>query len=106
MKITITHRHLTLTDEVKERIEQRVGVALGRFGDRIKQVSVKFMNGKTNGDAPEYLCVIEIELNKKLKVKAADRDVLSAMDLALEHATRSIAHSLTMESGRGLGGNH
>ncbi|MBZ0135483.1 MAG: HPF/RaiA family ribosome-associated protein [Planctomycetes bacterium] len=100
MKITITHRRLTLTDEVKERIEQRVGVALGRFGDRIKQVSVKFTNGEINGNAPEHKCVIEIELNKKLKVEAADRDVLSAMDLALEHATRKIDHTLAKESGR------
>jgi ribosomal subunit interface protein len=98
VQILITNRHVKLTRLLREHIETRVGLALGRFADRITVVSVKFAKGNSNGKTPENRCHIEVSLRKKIRVEAAHSDVLAAVDRALDYATRSVARALNHEN--------
>jgi ribosomal subunit interface protein len=98
VQIQITNGHIKLTRLLRTHIEQRIGLALGRFAERIGTVNVKFAPGVLNGGAPEKLCRIEIGLRRKLSVEAAHADVFAAVDQAIDHATRSVSRVLDQES--------
>lgn len=98
MKIEIVNRHVKITRKLKQHIEQRVGLALGRFADRISAVSVKFEAGSVNGSANEKRCLVEIAMRKKVSVEAAHSDVFAAVDHALDNATRSVARALERDT--------
>src|SRR5688572_8525358 len=100
MKIQITNHVMHITARLKERIQQRLGLALGRFADRISVAAVKFVIAKLPGGLQERRCVIEVVLCKKIKVEAGDildADLFASVDRAVYNATRRVALAIEQE---------
>ena len=96
MKINIVEHQLEITPELRSHIEERVGLALARFANSIDQVEVKIMKGRLNGDADEWVCLIELNLKKPLRVKAEHSDAFTAADLAIERIVRRVSRTVTI----------
>jgi ribosomal subunit interface protein len=94
MQIKITNHVVKLTPRLKERIEQRVGLALGRYADRIATVAVKFVEVKPRG---QKRCRIDITLAKRVTVETEDADVFASVDRAVENATRRVAIAIELD---------
>jgi ribosome-associated translation inhibitor RaiA len=97
MQIKITNGHIPLTDELKSHIEQRLGLALGRFAPRIRVATVGFSVVAIDGADPQVRCRIELQLKKKFSVAAIHADVFTAVVTASENAARRIARILEQE---------
>jgi len=97
MKIQITHPNITTTPRLKEYIEQRLGLALGRYADRIGVVQVKFADAKLGPNVDITRCRIDVGLRKTVVVEAADRDLFAAVDRAVEIAVRRLALAIDLD---------
>jgi ribosome-associated translation inhibitor RaiA len=99
MQIQIAKQKYKFSPKLKKHIELRLRLALGRFGDRIALVTVKCVAGALNGSVQEKRCRIELTLQRQVSVEAADADVFTAVDRAVDHAVRSVARVLDLEIG-------
>jgi putative sigma-54 modulation protein len=101
MKIQITKRNVDVDEALRAHVERRLGFALGRFGDRIGRVIVRFcdINGRRGG--ADKRCQIEVELLPVRAVRAedVDADLFAAVDRAADQAARSIARAIERERG-------
>jgi ribosome-associated translation inhibitor RaiA len=98
VKINITTRQIKLAKKLRNDIELRVGLALGRFADRIRTVNISLtLAAPTNGQHIEH-CRIEVILRKSISVEASHTDTVAAVDQALPHATRQITRALESEA--------
>jgi ribosomal subunit interface protein len=97
MQIKITNHVIKLTPRLRERIEQRVGLALGRYADRIATVAVKFVVVKMLGGKSQQRCRIDITLAKRVTVETEDADVFASVDRAVENATRRVAIAIELD---------
>jgi ribosomal subunit interface protein len=98
MKIRLTASNVALTDRLRVHVRRRVALALGRFGERIDKVSVRF-TGTEGGRGPsQKLCRIEVELRPRpVSVEDADADPFAAADGATDRLSRSVARALERE---------
>jgi ribosomal subunit interface protein len=101
MQIKISNHVINLTPRLRERVEQRLGLALGRYADRIGSVAVKFVVSKRKGKAAETVCQVDVVLCKKVSVQTADADLFASVDRAVENATRRVAMAIEMEDAAG-----
>ena len=98
MKIQIRARDLEVTDALRAHVELRLGLALGRFGERIDRVAVHLSNSEENADGtPANRCRIIVGLPRRVKVQETDGDVRAAVDRAADRAARSVARVLDRE---------
>jgi len=97
MNIKIANHVIKLTPRLKERIQQRVGLAMGRYADRIGTVAVKFVLVNQKSGRPQQRCRINVTLAKKVIVETHDADVFASVDRAIENATRRIAMAIKQE---------
>jgi putative sigma-54 modulation protein len=96
MKIHIRGRNIELTEVVRTRVERRLGFALGRFGERIGRVLLRFSD--TNGDDVDKRCQIVVGLRpRSVRVEHTDADLFLALDRAADRASRSVARALERE---------
>ncbi len=95
MKIQIRERNVKVTDILRSHVQRRLGLALGRFGERIGRVIVRFSG--TDGH-PSYLdkrCQIEVGLRpRSVRVEDMDADLFTAVDHAANRVSRSVARAL------------
>lgn len=105
VRIKITNHVVTLTPRLKERIEQRVGLVLGRFADRIDTVAVKFVTVKRKDLIVEKRCRIDVSLAKRVVIELADADVFASVDRAVEAAARRVAHAIEQDDAIAALGN-
>jgi putative sigma-54 modulation protein len=92
MKIQIRTKGFTLGKALRAHVERRVGLALGRFADRIGVVVVRLSDG---GDKR---CEIEAAFRpKKVLVEDSNTSLVAAVDHATSRASRSIARALERE---------
>jgi ribosome hibernation promoting factor len=101
MKVQIRKRNVEVTDVLRAHVERRLGFALGRFGDRVARVVVRF--SQTDGPAPagSTRCEIEVGLRPKtVKVEDADVDRFAAVDHAVRRASSSVGRALELEHER------
>ncbi|CAG1772400.1 hypothetical protein BAC2_02414 [uncultured bacterium] len=104
MRIEIAKQKFKITPKLKKHIELRLRLALGRFAARIGVVAVKCGTGDLFGSVQEKRCHIELTLHKQVSVEAADANVFTAVDRAVDHAVRSVARVLDQETGDAAGG--
>jgi ribosomal subunit interface protein len=90
MNITIHWPGTPVTAALRARVKQRVGLALGRFGDGIGQVTVRFAaEGRVNR------CEIHVAVRvRELRVEHADADPARALDQAAARLSERIALAL------------
>jgi hypothetical protein len=76
----------------------QLGLALGRFGDRIGSVVGRLWEETDHGGPQGKRCRIEVALPpRKVCVEEADVDLLIAINRAAQRASRSVAHALERE---------
>jgi putative sigma-54 modulation protein len=99
MTIRLTARNVALTDRLRVHVRRRLALALGRFGERIDKVSVRFMGITEAGRAPSQTrCRIEVELHPRcVSVEDVDADLFAAADGATDRLSRSVARALERE---------
>ena len=96
MKINIRGGNIELTEVLRTRVERRLGFALGRFGERIGRVLLRFSD--TNGDDVDKRCQIDVGLRpRSVRVEHTDADLFVALDRASDRASRSVARALERE---------
>lgn len=97
MNIKITNHVIDLTPRLRERIEQRVGIAMGRYADRINTVAVRFVSVTLPDKSSENRCHIDVTMCKSVMVEIGDEDVFASVDRAIDNATRRIALAIASE---------
>ena len=84
MEVTITGRHCTITDELREQISERLTDSISKLKDRVIRVEVEFTAHPAKGD-PEDDIRREITLRGKgpvIRASAQAADKRTAMDRA------------------------
>lgn len=103
MKVEIRRqRNVLVTEVLRAHVEGRLRLALGRFGDRIGRVTVRFSgaNGRTGEQATR--CQIDVSLGPRdVRAGDTDADLFAAVDHATDRVSRSVARVLDLESERG-----
>ena len=98
MKIHIRAQHFKLTHAQRAHAELQLGLALGRFGDRIGSVTGRLSEDTDHGASQGKRCRIEVAIHpRKVCVEEADEDLLIAINRAAHRVSRSVAHALERE---------
>ena len=97
-KIEIHQRHIEITDVLRVHVQDRLGLALGRFADRIGRVVVRFSHADRHPSGAEKRCQIEVGLrSRSIDVEDTDADLFAAVNHATDRASRSVARALEWE---------
>jgi len=101
LKIQIRERDVVVSAVLRAHVESRLALALGRFGERIGQVVVRFSPATADMGALAKRCQIHVGL-RPLSVRAGDTDddLFAAVDHATDRVTRSVARALELEHER------
>ena len=95
MKIRILKCDVDVTDVLRVHVERRLGLALGRFADRIGPVLVHFSNVDGDASGGHKRCRIEVGLRPRgLDVEDTDIDLFAAVNHATDRAARSVARAV------------
>jgi ribosome-associated translation inhibitor RaiA len=87
MKVNINWPGTPVTAILRAHVEQQVGLALGRFGDGIGAVMVRF-----SSRAGESNCEINVALRvREVRVEHAHADPLRAVDHAAARLSERVA---------------
>ena len=98
MKIHIRKRNVEVTKILRAHVESRLGLALGRFGERIGRVIVRFSDTDGNRSALDKRCQIDVGLRpRSVRVEDMDIDLFVAVDHATDRVSRSVARALERE---------
>jgi putative sigma-54 modulation protein len=98
MKIQIRGRNVELTDVLRTRVERRLGFALGRFGERVVRVFLRFSDTNRDRGDLDKRCQIDVSLRpRSVRVEHSDADLFVALDRAADRASRSVARALERE---------
>ncbi len=91
MHIEVRIQNTDSAEALKGYIERRLRYALGRFGDRVGQVTVRI-----SGNVNEHECRITIELRPfgRVAVQENDVDLFSAVDRAAGRVGRLFGREL------------
>ena len=96
MKVEIRERDVEVTEALRFHVERRLGLALGRFGDRIGRVTVRFSGPSGRGEATR--CQIDVSLRpQNVRAGDTDADLFVAVDQASDRVSRSVARALEFE---------
>ena len=97
-KIEIQQRNIEITDVVRTHVQDRLGLALGRFADRIGRVIVRFSQADGHATGADTRCQIEVALRpRSVDVEDTDADLFAAVNHAVDRASRSVARALERE---------
>ena len=98
MRVQIRSRDVEVTADLRTHIERRLGFALGRFGERIGLVIVRFSNAGDPQVASAKRCQIDVALRPRHVVgEDNDVDAVAAVNHAAHRVSRSVAHELELE---------
>ncbi len=98
MKIQIRGRNVELTKVLRARVERRLRFALGRFGERIGRVSLRFSDTNSHRGGVDKRCQIDVGLRpRSVRVEDTDADLIVALGHAADRASRSVARALERE---------
>jgi ribosome-associated translation inhibitor RaiA len=96
MQLQIVARNLELTSSQREIVERRLGFALGRFGNRVRIVSVRFtdVNGPRGGVDTTCRIVATIVPKGEVRVEVTDVGVEAAVSRAAKRIARRVSTEL------------
>ena len=93
MKLRFHERGAKVSKSLREHVEGRLGLALGKFGERIGPVVVRF-----SAIAGEQRCRIEVGLTARMiQVEGLHGDPFEAVDHAISRIASTIARALERE---------
>jgi len=98
MRISIQCRGFSLTDALDNHVQQRLGFALSRAGNRLRRVDVRLsdINGPRGG--VDKRCLIEARLCGRTVVVVEDvqADMYAAIDRAADRVGRTVLRRLSL----------
>lgn len=96
MQIHTTSVHFSVTDAIRDRVEDRVMKAMNHFHDRIGRVDVilKDTNGPKGGDDKACRIDVSIESLCRLSVEGRHEDLYAAIDDAASRAQHAVEKKL------------
>jgi putative sigma-54 modulation protein len=98
-KIEIQQRDIEITDVLRTHVQHRLGLALGRFADRIGRVVVRFSQSDRHPGGTDKRCRIEVGLRpRNVDVEDTDVDLFAAVNHAADRASRSVARALELDA--------
>jgi ribosomal subunit interface protein len=101
MKIHIRERNVEVTDVMRAHVQRRLGIALGRFGERIGRVIVRFSRAGGDPGGSANRCQIDVGLRPlSLRAGDTDADLFAAVNHATDRVSRSVARALELERER------
>jgi len=102
VKVDIRQRDVEVSDLLRAHVVRRLGLALGRFGDRIGRVIVR-LSGANGGVGDQATrCQIDVSLRpRNVRAGDTDTDLFAAVDNASDRVSRSVARILELEGERG-----
>ena len=102
MKIQIRNGGFEVTEALRTHVESRIGIALGRFGDRIARVTVKFSGANERSGNAGARCQIDVGLRpQSVRAGDTDADLFTAVDHATDRVSRAVARVVELETDRG-----
>jgi hypothetical protein len=97
MRIQVRTVKVALTTAQRSQVELQLGLALGRFGDRIHRVVGRFRDEGGNG-VRDIHCRVDVDLSpRKISVEESDVSPVLAARRAAARASRSVARALERE---------
>ena len=96
MRLNIHGQGLTVGPADRERVERRLGFALGRFGDRVGRVTVHLIdvNGPRGGADKRCRVVAEVPGHGAAVVEEAGADLGPLIDRATDRVGRAVRRRL------------
>lgn len=96
MQIHTSSSNFSVTDAMRERVEDRVAKAMNHFHDRIGRVDVnlKDTNGPKGGDDKSVRIDVSIESLCRLSVEGRHEDLYAAIDDAAARARHAVEKKL------------
>jgi len=93
MRLHVTGRGLTLTEELLDYVRRRTQFAMGRFSGRIENLTVRLsdVNGPRGGS--DKCCDVHVDAGFRKPVIVRERrdDIHAAVALAVDRAGRAVA---------------
>ena len=102
MQIRIREHDVEVTEALRVHVERRLGIALGRFGDKIGRVVVRLSSARVDAGGLVKRCQIDVGL-RPIEVRAGDvdADLFAAVNHASDRIARSVARALELQRARG-----
>jgi ribosomal subunit interface protein len=97
VKIQIRARNVEVSADLRTYVERNLVLALGRFGQRIERVIVRFSDAQDEG-SHDKRCQIHVGLqSRSARVEDTNADLFVAVDRATERLCRAVALVLERE---------
>lgn len=92
MKIDIRSNNVKVTEALRTHVERRLGLALGRFAERIRCAIVRFSDAGERPSGPTVRCHIDVVLRPSGSVWAEDMDddLIASVNNATDRVSRSV----------------
>ena len=101
MRVEIRERDVEVTEILRAHVERRLGLALGRFADRIGRVTVRISGANGRAGERAARCQIDVSLRpQNVRAGDTDADLFAAVDNASDRVSRSVARVLELENER------
>lgn len=97
MTIQIRQRNVAVTKVLRAHVERRLSLALGRFVDQVRRVTVRFSDARGPRNGKHKRCEIHVALSpRSVRVEDIDTDLFVAIDQATARVSRSVARALEL----------
>lgn len=92
MQVDIRARKIEVDDALRVHIDRRLRFALGRFGERIAKVTVRFEDANGARGGVDKQCHIDVALRPSgnVVVEDIDADLRAVVDRAADRAARAV----------------
>ena len=98
MKLILRGDDRLLAQAQKAKAQLQVELALGRFGEEVKTVVLRFSKGAEGAGKQTQRCQIIVDIKpRRIRVEHTDADLTVALERAADKAARSIARALDEE---------
>jgi ribosomal subunit interface protein len=96
MRLSVRTLGMEATDAIRDHVERRVRFAVGRFGHRLEEVSVRLgdANGPRGGTDKTCRVVATLGGTGQVVVEDADADLYVAVDRATNRLGRAVARAV------------
>ncbi len=97
MNIRIKVHRLELSRELRSTMERRICFALGRFGEAIRDVTVRLtdLNGPKGGIDKECLMVVKLRYGGEVLVQSNGKESMAALNYCADRMGRSVERELS-----------
>lgn len=107
MRLHVTGRGLTVTEDLEDYVRRRAQFAMGRFAGTIASLNVRLsdVNGPRGGS--DKCCDVRVEaegLRKPVVVREQQDEIHAAVALAVDRAGRTVARLVRLAHSRSRSG--